>query len=338
MCKDVNTSAVVNPWAEDEELRRGVNNIRDLFFIAAIPIAPLGIFLNNLCLTFFLRHQRKGIGNKLVIMLNCVNYWGCLLVPISLIIPLDEGGTNVFWRFVITIIVYCTMAWKGIITMALWAVRMWAILFPLRRIKPRVVWSTMAVVISICHVAMGAYMKTVVYPYLKTLFCGVQDVTEIEYINKNVKNNLYSNIGACISIPSVLGITFLAIRRLKQRMITSSDSCVGNLKQRAIITVLYLLIIQLFNMLPQPFLNLYFHLVRSRNQDQIVEKDYSMQVVGFLYSLNLANTATADALVYLIRNEALNKWVRKLGRSSGVERWSTRSTKKNTPRSERDKV
>ena len=39
-----------------------------------------------------------------------------------------------------------------------------------------------------------------------------------------------------------------------------------------------------------------------------------MQVIGFLYALNLAITAIADALVYLKRNEALHKWVKTLGK------------------------
>ena len=39
-----------------------------------------------------------------------------------------------------------------------------------------------------------------------------------------------------------------------------------------------------------------------------------MQVMGFLYALNLSVTAIADALVYLKRNEALHTWVKTLGK------------------------
>ena len=67
-----------------------IENDRKTMLYVILPSALLGIALNVLCLVFFLRRERKGIGNQILIGLVTSDLLVCISSPTILLFPINN--------------------------------------------------------------------------------------------------------------------------------------------------------------------------------------------------------------------------------------------------------
>eukprot|EP00116_Pleurobrachia_bachei_P008999 sb/3469261/ len=125
-----------------------LENSRTTMLYVILPPALLGIALNILCLVFFLRRERKGIGNQLLIGLVASDLSVCLSSPALLSLPVNQHsliGAKVF-----DALAGFSYIGTQLFMLNLWYLRVITIYKPLARIKPRNVWIYLAVETLLC--------------------------------------------------------------------------------------------------------------------------------------------------------------------------------------------
>ena len=259
-----------------------------LYKIIPTIFSVFGCVANSFCLTYFLLYERKGLTNKLFILLSMWDFWNSAVVTARIWTPLSA------WIFMQPLYMWVTNMNHYVLIVIAWT-RMVKICSPFYRIKEKAVWIAM--------LANILYWSTVPVTFnIKGDFTANQ----IFHLSGwQLAKFIHDIIGSFILLLLVLFPNIVSgIKLIKPGNIVISERNVKAAKTIMIISVIFI------------FSNILVYLTVARNIKFLIRKNVEPLIPGFNHLLGafffrllwLLN-AVCDPIVFFIRNKNLRDWV-----------------------------
>ena len=283
-----------------------------LFNIIPTIFSVFGCVANSFCLTYFLLYERKGLTNKLFILLSMWDFWNSAVVTARIWTPLSA------WIVMQPLYMWVTNMNHYVLVTIAWT-RMVKICSPFYRIKENAVWIAM--------LANILYWSTV-----PVTFNIKGDFTAIQIFHLGgwqLAKFIHDVIGAIIFLLLVLFPNIVSgIKLSKPGNVVISERNAKAAKTIMIISVIFI------------FSNILVYLTIARNIKFLIQKNVEPLIPGFNHLLGafffrllwLLNTV-CDPIVFFIRNKNLRDWVMRVPNSiknqifSKIMRRSTNQSK-----------
>ena len=259
-----------------------------LFNIIPTIFSVFGCVANSFCLTYFLLYERKGLTNKLFILLSMWDFWNSAVVTARIWTPLSA------WIVMQPLYMWVTNMNHYVLVTIAWT-RMVKICSPFYRIKEKAVWIAM--------LANILYWSTV-----PVTFNIKGDFTAIQIFHLGgwqLAKFIHDVIGAIIFLLLVLFPNIVSgIKLSKPGNVVISERNAKAAKTIMIISVIFI------------FSNILVYLTIARNIKFLIQKNVEPLIPGFNHLLGafffrllwLLNTV-CDPIVFFIRNKNLRDWV-----------------------------
>ena len=259
-----------------------------LYKIIPTIFSVFGCVANSFCLTYFLLYERKGLTNKLFILLSMWDFWNSAVVTARIWTPLSA------WIFMQPLYMWVTNMNHYVLVVIAWT-RMVKICSPFYRINEKAVWIAM--------LANILYWSTVPVTFnIKGDFTANQ----IFHLSGwQLAKFIHDIIGSFILLLLVLFPNIVSgIKLTKPGNIVISERNVKAAKTIMIISVMFI------------FSNILVYLTVARNIKFLIRKNVEPLIPGFNHLLGafffrllwLLN-AVCDPIVFFIRNKNLRDWV-----------------------------
>ena len=287
-----------------------LENSRTTMLYIILPPALLGIALNILCLVFFLRRERKGTGNQMLIGLAISDVLVCLSSPASLFSPVNGKslGARVFDGLAgISYVFTQEFMW------ILWYLRVITIYKPLVRIKPRKVWICIASEISVC--CIGTIACNLLFDPSDYFSGGKYFPLEIlEILSWGMLTLLISIL---VFYSGLLVVTWKAMVVLEKQVSIATEENMG-VKKRALETLNLIVAVQLLAIVYQLCVEVYIMVLledtlKRYEGDQCVgleENLYTAFSWVLTFYIQSTLSSLANPVIHIVRNRNLNTWVR----------------------------
>ena len=274
----------------------------NLFKIIPTIFSVFGCVANSFCLTYFILYERKGLTNRLFILLSMWDFWNSAVVTARVWAPLNATWVFMqplyFWILNINHFVLIVIAWT----------RMVKICAPFYHIKKKAVWIAM--------LAQFLYYSTVPVTFNVK---GEFKVKQIFHLGGWQLGKFIHDIISAIVFPlSVLIPNIVSgIKLVMPGNVVISERNVQAAKTVMIISLIFFLS------------NSLLYLTIARNIKYVIQKTteplipgYNALLGAFFFRLLWLLNAVCDPVVFFIRNKNLRDWILRIPRSIKIQIFS----------------
>lgn len=282
-----------------------------LWFKLCLPFAMSGILINLPCIAYYLRHQRKTLGDRLMIGLISSDIVLCAVTVVNLKFFPESLFTNYKLSLVVFIVYDTVMFMSFMMPVVVWYCRMIGIFRPLHHVRGKNVLILLLCFLAGFLVAIPAMEYFILRPLTEACFCRDRKPFSSFYTELDIAFGLFGLVAFLAIAGTSIIISLKAIRKLSVN-IAENDS-VTEMKRQASITVTLYLICQICSLLPMIGVNAYFLMIeiftkKLFNDGWSYTEDGDHCAVFQLYltiNVILVLNAIVNAFIHIFRNKNL---------------------------------
>eukprot|EP00116_Pleurobrachia_bachei_P004197 sb/3464459/ len=294
-----------------------VEEWRKMVFYLNIPCGVIGIALNALCLVYFLKHQRKGIGDQMLMGLCFSDITICLETLSLLAYPWKPHDLKLGFKILYSI--FPGLVNVNIIMLyGIWFLRTFCILRPMVRLKPARIRKIISGMVIVALIGSPAVTYIMQMDWYYGLFYG-RRLPEwgLKFaINfKKISISLLSVTGIFVVVLNIKSILTLTKNVSQLELARESEN-----KKHAAVTVLIILSVQLVTMLILYGVEIYFIITMAKFETCDIEGDgryvfvsldknqYELLKGVLLMFIQSTLTSVSNPIIHISRNRRLNMW------------------------------